>query len=117
MQREIYEEIWGHKDKRAYPRYKCNIGVRIIIENDEFYGIATDISVGGMRLVSDQLPFDAPNITHTITLGFRIGISNTEILARICWSTGNIFGVQFMCLLQEEELVSNFLEHPSELVI
>ncbi|CAK0769855.1 putative PilZ domain-containing protein [Gammaproteobacteria bacterium] len=99
MKKQFYE-------KRSQPRYKCSFSVKIITDNKEFDGTAVNISLGGIQVVSNQLP---SSISNTIRLHFKLpNIEfDTNISGRMRWNVENVFGMQFGDLLPADILALN----------
>jgi c-di-GMP-binding flagellar brake protein YcgR len=79
---------WSHEERRAYERYSVNFYLRVIdVDSDTLLGNVVDISLNGMRLVSETLlPVDK---THRVRMEIALGEDDTEhvdFVATSIWS-------------------------------
>lgn len=99
------------QEKREHPRFFVNLDVSVELEGrPAVQGVAKDISLGGMFIVSDE-PLDFGVKVHVV---MRLtGIEgNVRLPAVVRWTKPDGFGVQFGLLgARETHAITRMMKH------
>ncbi|CAK0772789.1 hypothetical protein CCP3SC5AM1_70039 [Gammaproteobacteria bacterium] len=86
------------KELREYPRYSCNLPVKIITGGDELDGIAMNIGFEGMLIIMDNNKQIDLNTIFNIRFRLPFMIHDTEVRSRVNSNNERTIGVKFIGL-------------------
>ena len=87
---------------RKFPRFDVELPVSFTGDH-EGDGMVTNLSVGGCRVQEPDVTVD---VKAMLTLRLRLSFDEPPLkidAARVCWSGGHAFGLEFMIIGAEEQ--------------
>lgn len=112
IQIELLDQPWEDLNRRQYPRYLARVPIEIrAIEDCDFktcYGVTSDISMGGTRVISDQVPLVGTLVRVKAETGTEGIVDALGLVVHAQPEIGS-YGVKFLDLIgASQKYLGNF---------
>ncbi len=105
-------------ERRACPRYQCDIPIKILAAEGEFHGIAINLSLCGMLALMEQQDVIGCDVVVNVTFRLPERIQTLSLDAYLRRNHENILGLTFLHMTEDDtSLVQQFLRGRNHLEV